>query len=92
MTCPPAGEPKLVPGLSLTCAVGRKTLALSLVTRIIEFPNLDGAFIETVEQARIDAHLAEVFPKRLPVCSAAADRAVVNANHSIAPDIGRGLA
>ena len=56
--------------------------------RIVEFPNLDGAFIEIVEQARIDAHLAEVFSKRLPVCAAATDWTVVNADHAIAPDIG----
>ncbi len=59
---------------------------------VIEFSNLDGVFIEIVKQARIDAHLAEVFPKRLPVGSAAADWTVVNANHSIAPDIGCRLA
>ena len=55
---------------------------------VVEFPDLDGAFIEAVEQACIDAHLAEVFPKRLPVGSAAAGWAVVNADHPVAPDIG----
>lgn len=59
---------------------------------VVEFSDFDGAFIEIVEQARIDAHLAEIFPKRLPVGSAAADRTVVNADHSIAPDIGCRLA
>ena len=62
---------------------GKATLA-----GVVEFPDLDGAFIETVEQARIDAHLPEVFAERLPVGPAAADRAVVDADHPIAPDIG----
>lgn len=62
------------------------------LTGIVELPDLDSAFIKIVEQPGIDAHFAEVFPKRLPVGSAAADRAVVNADHSIAPDIGRRLA
>ncbi len=58
------------------------------LTRIIEFPDLDVAFIEIIEQAGIDPHLAEIFTQRLPMCAAAADRTVVNADHSIAPDIG----
>lgn len=62
------------------------------LVRIVELPDLDGAFIETVEKARIDAHLAEIFAKRLPVRPAAAGRAVVNADHPVAPDIGRRLA
>ncbi len=70
---------------------GKRTLEPGLI-RIVEFSDLDGAFIEIVKQARIDAHLAEVLSKRLPVGSAAADWTVVNANHSIAPNIGRGLA
>ena len=70
---------------------GKRTLELSLI-RIIEFSDLDGAFVEIVKQARIYAHLGEVFPKSLPVGSAAAGWTVVNANHSIAPDIGRCLA
>lgn len=65
---------------------------MGLIIRIVEFPHLDGAFIEIVEQACIDAHLAEIFPKRLPVGAAAADWTVVNADHSIAPDIGCRLA
>ena len=78
--------------LSRLAALGGKwTLELGLI-RIVEFSDLDGAFIEIVKQARIDAHLAEVFPKRLPVGSAATDWTVVNANHSIAPDIGCRLA
>lgn len=56
--------------------------------RIVEFSDFDCIFIEAVEQARIDAHLAEIFPKRLPVCAAAADRTMMNADHAIAPDIG----
>ena len=67
---------------------GKPTFALGLNIRIVEFPHFDGAFIKIVEQARIDAHLAEIFAKRLPVCATAADRTVVNADHSIAPDIG----
>lgn len=60
--------------------------------RVVEFPDLDGTFVEIVEQACVDAHLAEVLPKSLPVGAAAADRAMMNADHSIAPDIGRRLA
>lgn len=60
---------------------------LSLIS-VVEFSDLDGAFIEIIEQACIDTHLAEIFPKRLPVSPAAADGTVVNADHSIAPDIG----
>ncbi len=59
---------------------GKRTLVLGL-TRIVEFPDLDSAFIEIVEQA------AEVFPKSLPMGAAAADGAVMNADHSVAPDI-----
>ena len=71
--------------------VGGGQLVLGL-TGIVELPDLDSAFIKIVEQPGIDAHFAEVFPKRLPVGSAAADRAVVNADHSIAPDISCRLA
>lgn len=60
--------------------------------RIGEFSHFDAALVEMVEQARIDSHLAEVFAKRLPVRAAAADWAVVNADHAIAPDIGGRLA
>ncbi len=66
---------------------GKRTLALGLIG-IVELFDLDGAFIEIIKQACIDAHLAEVFPKRLPVGPAAADWTMVNANHLIAPDIG----
>jgi len=66
---------------------GERRLALRSI-RVVEFPDLDGAFIEIVKQACIDAHPAEVLSKGLPVGSAAADWAVVNADHSIAPDIG----
>ena len=62
-----------------------------LITRIVELPDLDGAFIEAVQQARVDAHLAEVLAKRLPMSSAAADRTVVDADHSVAPDICGGF-
>ena len=70
---------------------GKRTPALASVG-IVEVSDLDGAFIEIIKQACINAHLAEVFPKRLPVGSAAADWTVVNANHSIAPHIGFRLA
>jgi hypothetical protein len=52
---------------------------------VVELPDLHGAFIEIVEQACIDAHLAEVFPKRLPVGSAAAGTA---RNPSITRSVG----
>ena len=64
---------------------------MSLI-RVVEFPDLDLAFIEVVELACIDAHLAEVFSKRLPVGATTADWAVVNADHPITPDIGCRLA
>lgn len=64
-------------------AGGKATLA-----GVLEFSDLDGAFIESVEQAGVDPHLPEVFAERLPVGPAAADYAVVNADHPIAPDIG----
>ena len=57
--------------------------------RVVELPYLDGTFVEIVEQACIDTHFAEVFPKGLPMSAAAADWTVVNADHSIAPDISR---
>lgn len=60
--------------------------------RVVELPHLDGLFVERVEQAGVDAHFTEIFPKGLPVSAAAADWAVVNTDHSIAPDIGRRLA
>ena len=66
-------------------------MALGLF-RIVEFSNLDSGFIEAVKQARIDAHLAEILAKRLPMGPAAADRAMVNADHPITPDIGLRLA
>jgi len=66
---------------------GERRLALRSI-RVVEFPDLDGAFIEIVEQACIDTHPAEVLPKGLPVSAAAADRAVVNTDHPVAPDIG----
>ena len=47
---------------------GRKrTSVIGLRIRIVEFPHLDGAFIEIIEQARVDAHLAEIFAEGLPV-------------------------
>ena len=58
------------------------------LSRVVDFPDLDGAFIEIVEQAGIDPHLAEVLAKRLPVCATAANWTVMDADHSIAPDIG----
>ena len=66
--------------------------ATDLILRIVEFPHLDGVFIEIVEQACIDPHFPKIFPESLPVRTAAADWTVVNADHSIAPDIGRRLA
>ena len=68
-----------------------EALGLNLIS-VVEFPNFDGAFIEIIKQSRIDPHFAEVLAKRPPVSSAAADRAVVNADHSVAPDIGFRLA
>src|SRR4249919_4146005 len=40
----------------------------------------------------MDAHLAEILPKRLPMRPAAAGRAMVDADHAVAPHIGDGLA
>lgn len=70
----------------------RPTLAHDLISRIIDFPDLGGAFIEIVEQACIDPHFTKIFPEGLPVSTATADWTVVNTNHSIAPDIGCRLA
>ena len=53
---------------------------------------IDGAFIEAVQQARVDAHFAEILAKRLPMCAAAADRTMVDTDHSVAPDICGGFA
>ena len=72
--------------------MGRKGKFAPGLIRVVEFSNLDGAFVEIVKQSCIDPHLAEIFPKRLPMGPAAANWAVVNADHSIAPDIGRRLA
>ena len=65
---------------------------LTELTRVVEFPHFDGAFIESVEQSCFDAHPAEILSERLPVGAAAADRAVVDTDHSIAPNIGGRLA
>ena len=65
--------------------------SLSSPVHVVELPDFDGAFIEIVEQAGVDAHLTEVLAKRLPVGAAAAGRAVVNADHSVTPDIGHRL-
>lgn len=70
---------------------GKRTLSLGFI-RVVDFPDLYGAFIEIVEQPCVDAHLAEIFAKRLPMGATAADRTVVNADHSIAPHIGGRLA
>lgn len=70
---------------------GDASSSLGLI-RIVEFSNLDCVFIEIIEQAGIDAHFAKVFAQRLPVSSAATGRAVMDANHPIAPDIGYCLA
>ena len=83
--CVGSGHSPHRPGTAET--VGKRTLAMGLIVRIVEFSDLDGAFIEIVEQACIDAHLAEIFAERLPVGAAAADWTMVNADHSIAPDI-----
>lgn len=58
---------------------------------VVELSDLDGAFIEIVEQARIDAHLAKILAKRLPMSAAAAHRTMVDTDHVIAPDIGDGF-
>ena len=55
---------------------------------VVEFSDLDGAFVEIIKQACIDTHLAKVLSKGLPVRAAAAGWAVVNADHLIAPDVG----
>jgi len=47
---------------------------------------MDDAFIEIVKQARIDAHLAKIPAKRVPMSTAAAHRTMVNTDHVIAPD------
>ena len=71
--------------------VGKQTFALGLI-RVVELPDLDGAFVEIIEQASIDAHLTEIFPKGFPVGTASADWAVVDADHPVTPDIGGRLA
>jgi hypothetical protein len=58
---------------------------------VVELPDFDDAFIEIVEQARIDAHLAKILAKRLPMSAAAAHWTMVNTDHVIAPDIGDGF-
>jgi hypothetical protein len=63
-----------------------------ILIRVVELSHFDGAFVETVKQAGIDSHLAEILPQRLPMGPAAAGWTVMNADHSITPDIGRRLA
>jgi hypothetical protein len=58
---------------------------------VVKLPDLDGAFIEIVEQARIDAHLAKILAKRLPMRAAAAHGTMMDTDHVIAPDIGDGF-
>lgn len=55
---------------------------------VVELADLHGLFIERVEQARVNAHFAEILPKGLPVRAAAANGAMVDADHAITPDIG----
>ena len=59
---------------------------------VVDLPDLDGAFVEIIEQTCIDAHFTKVLTERLPVGSAAAGRTVMDADHSVAPDIGFRLA
>ena len=59
---------------------------------VVHLSDLDSGFIESIKQAGIDAHPAKVLAQRLPMCPAAADRAMMDANHAVTPDIGRGVA
>lgn len=59
---------------------------------VVELPDLDEMFIEAVEQPGVDAHRAEILAEGLPMRAAPADRAMVDADHAIAPDVGDGLA
>lgn len=75
----------------LTVAGGRRRAnagRLRALIGVVELSDLDGLFIEPVEQARVNAHFAEILPKGLPVRAAAANGAMVDADHAIAPDIG----
>ncbi|HXH00373.1 MAG TPA: hypothetical protein VNI79_08180 [Sphingomicrobium sp.] len=60
--------------------------------RVVEISNLESAFVICIEQAGIDSHLSKVFAEGLPVGSTPANWTMVNADHSIAPDIGFRLA
>ena len=60
--------------------------------RVVELAHFDGLFVETIEQTGVDAHFAEIFPEGLPVRAAAANGAMMNTDHAIAPDVGGGLA
>lgn len=59
--------------------------------RIIELAHLHRPRVEPLEQPRVHPHLPEILAQRLPVRPAAAGRAVMDADHPIAPDIGDGL-
>ena len=71
----------------------KRTLSEKLdFVQVFEAADLDAGVGEAVEQAGVDAHAAEVLAQGLPVGSAAAGGAVVDADHPIAPDIGDRLA
>lgn len=58
---------------------------------IINLAHLYGALVKAIQQARVDAHLAEVPSERLPVRAAATNRAMMDTDHPVPPDVGRRL-
>lgn len=67
-------------------------LLLASLPRVIEVPYLDGFDVEAIDQTCIDAHFAEVFPKRCPVGAAAAVWTVMNTDHLVTQNVSFCLA
>lgn len=64
----------------------------SLQLRIIKLPDFNCIFVEIIQQAGVDPHFAEILLKRLPMGATATGRAMMDADHAVAPHIGLGFA
>ena len=87
--CRPAGRPNASLRAASRLLSQSLTYARCICSsiRIVELPDLDGHLVEAVQEACVDSHLAKILPQGLPVRSASASRAVVDADHSVTPDV-----
>ena len=61
-------------------------------SRIVHLADLNLAFVEAVEDPRVDPHFSEVLAQRVPMRAAAAYWSMMDADHLVAPDVGDRLA